>query len=226
MSFSIHFSAYSYGAGLVGFGPWDEKGEDAVAVLGLDPIGVDLHWHRQGAVKRAREAFAPMEANTVRVCERLLSRDSDRPVLDLDFQITLVDTWNLQNGDEIVALLEDIDRRKRARSASSPSQPIAVEAGLEGSLEIKQRIEWVVHGRPPCILEARACPRTSYASIRPHGFGRHDAEGETSCLTSFKRPESCPLEAPASGGDLGRALALSRGSAKKILAPLLNARRA
>src|SRR5262245_29974084 len=43
---SITRSVDGNAARLVGLGPRDEEREDAVAVLGLDGVGIDLHRHR------------------------------------------------------------------------------------------------------------------------------------------------------------------------------------
>src|ERR1700730_17100868 len=57
-------------ARLVAFGARNEERQNPVAVLGLDPVGVDADGKSNRAIKRARDALAAVQARFVLIGER------------------------------------------------------------------------------------------------------------------------------------------------------------
>src|ERR1043166_6904171 len=46
-------------AGLVAFGPRDEERKNAIAIFGLDAVGIDLDRHGQGAIEGSGQPLTP-----------------------------------------------------------------------------------------------------------------------------------------------------------------------
>ena len=111
----------------------------------LMELGIDLHRHGQGAIERSGQPLAAVEAHLLRIGKLLLPGNADGVVLGLDFQVGLVDARELYDGDQVVALLEDVDGRERPAASRRPTQPFAVEAQFESSLKLEQCVEWMVH---------------------------------------------------------------------------------
>src|SRR5262249_16288470 len=74
----------------------------------------------------------------------LFAEDPDGIVLGLNLEIVFVDPGYLENGNQRVALLKQIDRRKCAGTCRAAAQPIAFETGVKRSLQIKQRVKPVI----------------------------------------------------------------------------------
>jgi hypothetical protein len=87
----------------------------------------------------------PMHADAHGIGDGLLARDPHAVVLRLNFQIALADAWNLQDGNRVLALLEHVDGRKGRSARRLATQPLAIAPRSERSLQIKQRVEGVVH---------------------------------------------------------------------------------
>ena len=121
-------------ARLVALGAGDQERKNAIAVLGLDGFGIDLHRHGQGAIERPEQPFAAMQAYLFRISKLLLPGNADGVVLGLDFEVGLVDARQLDYGDQVVPLLEDVDGRERAAAGRGPAQPFAVEARSSSAL--------------------------------------------------------------------------------------------
>lgn len=64
----------------------------------------------------------------------------------------LVNAWQFDNGHEVVALLEDIDRRKTSHAGRAATHPIALFSCVDSSLYTEERLERineVSHGSTP-----------------------------------------------------------------------------
>src|SRR6185437_3980446 len=86
---------------------------------------VDLHGNDQGAVENPRKTLPPMEAHLLRTVDRLPTGDTDGVFLGLDIQVFFVHSRQLDNGDEVVTLLENIHGWIGARAGSGASKPVA-----------------------------------------------------------------------------------------------------
>src|SRR5690349_19103170 len=93
-------------AWLVSLRTRNEECQYAVAVFGLDALSIDLHRHRERPVERSDEALSPVDTDSIRVGDALLAGNTDGVVLGLNFEVSLVDAGHLENGDQIIALLE------------------------------------------------------------------------------------------------------------------------
>ena len=61
-----------------------------------------------------------MDAGLLAIGNRFSAADPKGVLLDLDFQVVLVNTWQFNNCDEIVTLLEYVDWWKAAFGRSPP----------------------------------------------------------------------------------------------------------
>src|SRR5579883_429667 len=82
-----------------------------------------------------------MHACALVVFDGLASGDADRVLLRLDLDTLLVDARQFDDGDEVVAFLEDVDRREGAGTGGAGPQPVAREVCLERALQREQSIE-------------------------------------------------------------------------------------
>ena len=74
-----------------------------------------------------------MHAYLLRVLDRFFARDAGCVVLCLNLQIVSLDPGQFDDCEQLVALLEDIDRRKRTTIGGTVLEPIAGQARLEFS---------------------------------------------------------------------------------------------
>src|SRR5205814_1755649 len=128
---------------LVALGSGQEQGEQAVAVLGLDAIRIDLDRQRQRPIELAGDAFPAMHAHAVGVVDALPARDADGVGLGLDLQVVLVDARQFHQGQDVVTLLEDVDGRERSATGGHVVKPVARKSCFELALKAEQRIEWI-----------------------------------------------------------------------------------
>ncbi len=112
--------------------------------LRLDTIGIDVHGHRQRAVEKPRPALPAMHAYAFRIVNAFPSGNANDAVLRLNVEIVFADPWHLENDNQIVALLENVDRREGACSAGPASQPVALQPCLQRPLEVEERVKGVV----------------------------------------------------------------------------------
>jgi two-component sensor histidine kinase len=75
--------------------------------------------------------------------------------LGFDLQAALIDAWQLDNREEIAALLEDVDGWERPLAGGLVLQPVARQTGLERTLQIEQSLKGFDESRdhvrtPPC----------------------------------------------------------------------------
>src|SRR5690242_10717449 len=82
-----------------------------------------------------------MDANVLGVIDALPTGDPDTVLLCLDVQIIAVHTRQFYDGDQIIALLEHIDRGIAAPSRRRILQPIAGKTLLKGTLEGEESVE-------------------------------------------------------------------------------------
>ena len=121
----------------------DEERENAIAVFGLDALGIDLDRHGQRAIEGSRQPLTAMQAYLLGIGDVLLAGDADRLVLGLDLKVGFIDARQLDDCDQVVALLEDIDGRESSGPCGCAAQPIAFQPGFQCPLKIKQRVESV-----------------------------------------------------------------------------------
>jgi hypothetical protein len=89
--FALDGSIDADAARLVALGAWDEERQHAIAIFGLDAVGIDLDRHREGAIERSGRPLTPMQAYLLGIREGLLAGDTDGVVLGLDLQVGFVD---------------------------------------------------------------------------------------------------------------------------------------
>ena len=87
----------------------------------------------------------------VGIVDDLLPRDSDGVFLGLNLQFILLDARQLDDGQNLVALLKNVDGWEWALAGSLVLKPLASGAGFKRSLEVKKGVERVgvccVHNR-------------------------------------------------------------------------------
>jgi hypothetical protein len=91
-----------------------------------------------------------MNAGVLLVVQRLLSGDPQGPFLGFDRQISFAHAGQLDDRDEIVLLLEDIDRRITPHIGSRVSKPVARQSGFELLLEVQQGFERIGESHDHC----------------------------------------------------------------------------
>jgi hypothetical protein len=84
-----------------------------------------------------------MDACLLPIGDRLFAPDANGIFLRFDLQIVFLDTWQFDDRNEVVVLLEYIDRRKTADRSGSTSHPVACDACVECALQSQQRFKWV-----------------------------------------------------------------------------------
>jgi hypothetical protein len=94
-------------ARLVALGAPDEKQQQAIPVLGLDAIRIDLHGNGESSIEHPSEPFPAVRARLFGIREGLLARDPDRVLFCLDVELAAVDPWQFNNRYQVLALLKD-----------------------------------------------------------------------------------------------------------------------
>ena len=95
----------------------------------------------------------------VRNC--LVAEDANGVLLGLDLEVVLADARQFYNRNEVVALLEDVDRRITANTRGTVAHPVAVKPRVERPLKRKQRVEWICvvgYQKPPQVPEEMVSP--------------------------------------------------------------------
>ena len=127
-----------------------EQREQTIAVLGFDTVGIELNGKRDGAVEVAEYALPAVYA-ALGIVDDLLPGDSDCVFLGLNLQLILLEAGQLHDGQNLVALLKDVDGWEGALAGSLVLKPLASGAGFKRSLEVKKGVERVgvccVHDR-------------------------------------------------------------------------------
>jgi hypothetical protein len=95
-----------YGSRLIALGSRDEQHNHAFLQFGRDSFRINLDRHLNGAVEVAGAALLPVNTCHRVVRDRLPGRDANRVFLCLDFEAVLVNTWQLDDSDEIVTSLK------------------------------------------------------------------------------------------------------------------------
>ena len=65
-----------------------------------------------------------MEAHILRIIDALAACDTYRVAFRLDIDLGLVDPWQLNDGDEVVALLKNVDGRLTSHASRAAAEPI------------------------------------------------------------------------------------------------------
>src|SRR5579863_3153386 len=126
---------------LVALGSRQEQSQYAIAVFGLDAVGIDLNRHRHGPIKPPGKPLPAMQRRLFRVADRLLARQSDGAAFHLHIEARLLHPRKLGDDDEVVALSEDIERRIGAAAAHTGIEPRARPVGVQSLLKARQRVE-------------------------------------------------------------------------------------
>jgi hypothetical protein len=66
-----------------------------------------------------------MDTRLLAIGDYLSAADTNGVLLGLDFQIVFVDTWQLDQRDDVVTLLEYVDWWKTADRSGAASHPVA-----------------------------------------------------------------------------------------------------
>src|SRR5690348_8171693 len=103
-------------------------------------LGVDLDRNAYGAVERAGQALAAVQAHSFIVLHRLGAGDADGIALDLNLQVVLSDAGYLGNDDDIVSLAKYVERRIGTAAARPGAQPAAGAKCVERTLELGQSL--------------------------------------------------------------------------------------
>jgi len=81
-----------------------------------------------------------------------LSRDADRALLGFDLEIDLVNARELDDRDEIIALLKDVEGRKGAGPGGAAPEPVALVPRIKRALQREDGVEWTTQaGRHACL---------------------------------------------------------------------------
>ena len=89
------------------------------------------------AVEHATDAFTPMDAGVFLVFDLLLAGDANRVFLGFDGQVLFGDAGQFENHNEIISLLEDVDRRIAATGGGAGTHPVTGEPRIKGPLQSK-----------------------------------------------------------------------------------------
>jgi hypothetical protein len=139
---SLEFDA----ARLVALGSRQEQREEPIAIFRLDAIRIDLDGEGERAIEFAGDALAPMDAHVVRIIHALFAGDADGIGLGLDLQFVLIDARQLHQRQDVVALLKDVDGRKRAAAGGRTLEPVARKSGFKLPLQAQQCVERIGKG--------------------------------------------------------------------------------
>ena len=85
-----------------------------------------------------------MDAGVLLVFDLFFAGDTDSVFLGLDVQVAFGYAGQFDDQDEVVPLLEDVDRRIAAPGGGAGTHPVAGEPRIELPLQGKQRIERIV----------------------------------------------------------------------------------
>jgi hypothetical protein len=105
-----------------------------------------LDRQRERAIELAGDALAPMDAYVVRIIDALFAGDADCVGLGLDLQFILIDARQLHQRQDVVALLKDVDGRKRAAAGGRTLEPVARKSGFKLPLQAQQCVERIGKG--------------------------------------------------------------------------------
>src|SRR6202035_2512215 len=97
----------------VTLGPRQVERQNAVAIFRLDTLWIERDGKRQGAVERAKCALAPVHTGASGIGDGFLTRDTNGVFLGLDLEAVFVNPGQFDDCQDVVALLEHVDRRKR-----------------------------------------------------------------------------------------------------------------
>ena len=61
-------------------------------------------------------------------------------LISLNLQVTFLDTWKLDDCDEVLALLENVNRRERPHAGHRITEPIALQPSVKRPLQPKQQV--------------------------------------------------------------------------------------
>src|SRR5579862_6863332 len=120
-----------------------EYRQHAVAILGLDFVGIDLDWQVQRPTKAAGGSFAAVNTDPITVSDRLGAGNLDRPALDLYVQLVLFEAGCFRDDDDIVTFAEQVKWRKPTGGAGARTKPRAAAEGIERLLQLQQGFEWI-----------------------------------------------------------------------------------
>jgi hypothetical protein len=87
--------------------------EYAVPILGLYPVGIELNRQRQCPVELTSRPFAPVKAHALGKRNRLSPGNTDGVFFGLNLQTVLFDAGQFDDRQNVLALLENVDWRKR-----------------------------------------------------------------------------------------------------------------
>jgi hypothetical protein len=99
------------------------------------------------------------------IIDGLAAANADRVSLDLDIEVRLANTRNLDNRNDVVPLLEHVDRGIGAAGARPRTDPPTGTKAVESLLEPQQRLKWVCeyhsHNRSPFTIRYAVRPRAA-----------------------------------------------------------------
>ena len=78
-----------------------------------------------------------MQTRLLRIVDGFFAEDTDGVFLGFYLQVASADTWQLYDGEDVIALLENVDRRERAAAGGKVLQPIAGQVRFKRALKIK-----------------------------------------------------------------------------------------
>src|SRR5579862_6292763 len=92
-----------------------------------------------------------MDARAVLVIGCFRAGDSDRVLFGFDLQLVFLDAWQFDDRQNVVALLEHIDRRKWSPAGRRVAEPLTRQVRIKRPLQVEQWVEWIGkrgdHGR-------------------------------------------------------------------------------
>src|SRR5688572_15908886 len=127
------------GARLRALGARQTQRQHAVAEIRRDSRRVDLVGQRHRPIELTGRTLAPMNARVLVVSNRLLALDPQRIAANLNVGILLLDAGELRLDDEVVAVREHVQQRKRARTRRATAEPIAAHHAFHRALQTEQR---------------------------------------------------------------------------------------
>jgi hypothetical protein len=132
-------------------GAGDREGENAVAVFSLNPVRIDSDRPSDRSIEATGKTFAAMNAGVFLVIQRLFARDPQSPFLGLNRQIRLTHARELNDRNEVIALLEDINGRIGPDIGGRVSEPVTRQSGIELLLKVQKGFERIGESHDHCL---------------------------------------------------------------------------
>jgi len=122
----------------------NEKRQYAIMTFGAHGIRVDVDRKGDRSVEHTGKPLPAVNTGALPIVECLAAGNPDGVLLRFDCEVALADSRYFENCDEVIALLEDVDRRITTTGGSTAPDPITALARVERPLQRKESIERII----------------------------------------------------------------------------------